>query len=631
MIVYVSQKAAFREDAISGRIEDKILARMGRRVADSEIRAWQQSLTYMNVVLEDDGIPEDAGICIELGIPQTSKRIDFIVSGYDSRGGSNAVIIELKQWESAQLTGMDGIVRTYLGGGVRDVNHPSYQAWSYAALLNDFNEAVYSGGIDLHPCAYLHNYRPDSVIRNDFYAAHVNRAPAFLKTDVGLLRDFIKRFVAKGDRAEILYRVEGGRIRPSKMLADSLASMLTGNREFVMIDEQKVAFERILAVALRSERNRKAVVIVKGGPGTGKSVIAVNLLVELTRAQQLASYVTKNSAPREVYTAKLAGTLRRSHIKNLFRSSGAFTDMTDGAFDTLIVDEAHRLNEKSGIFKNLGENQIKELIHSAKTAVFFIDEDQAIDLKDIGQSGAIREWASRYGAEVVELELESQFRCNGSDGYLAWLDDVLQVRETANRDLKDANYDFRVFDSPVALFDAVKARNQGANKSRVVAGYCWDWRSKSQPLAFDITFPEHGFAKRWNLADDGMLWLIKEDSIDEVGCIHTCQGLELDVVGVIVGPDLLVRDGKVVTDVSLRSRMDKTVFGWRSLMRSDQVGTERRLRSIIQNTYRTLMTRGMKGCYVYSPDPETREWFRDRAGLGNTYGQRNGGFSTEQS
>lgn len=617
MIVYMSEKAAFREDAVSGRIEDKIQERMGRRVADSEVRAWQQSLTYMNVVLEDDGIPDDAGICIELGIPQTSKRIDFIVSGYDSVGGSNAVIIELKQWESAQLTGMDGIVRTYLGGGMRDVNHPSYQAWSYAALLGDFNEAVYSGGIGLHPCAYLHNYRPDSVIRSSFYAEHIARAPAFLKTDVPLLRDFIKRFVAKGDRAEILYRVEGGRIRPSKMLADSLASMLAGNREFVMIDEQKLAFEKIRSVASRSERKRKAVVIVKGGPGTGKSVIAVNLLVHLTREQQLASYVTKNSAPREIYTAKLAGTLRRSHIKNLFRSSGAFTETSEGAFDTLIVDEAHRLNEKSGIFKNLGENQIKELIHSAKTTVFFIDEDQVIDLKDIGQSGAIRDWASRYEAEVVELELESQFRCNGSDGYLAWLDDVLQVRETANWDLREANYDFRVFDSPTAMFDAVKTRNRGLNKSRVVAGYCWDWRSKAQPLAVDITFPEHGFAKRWNLADDGMLWLIKEESVDEVGCIHTCQGLELEVVGVIIGPDLVVRNGKVVTDVSRRSRMDKTVFGWRSLMRSDPVGTERRLRSIIQNTYRTLMTRGMKGCYVYSPDEETREWLRNRAGVSN--------------
>jgi DUF2075 family protein len=167
------------------------------------------------------------------------------------------------------------------------------------------------------------------------------------------------------------------------------------------------------------------------------------------------------------------------------------------------------------------------------------------------------------------------------------------------------------------MFDAVKERNREANKSRVVAGYCWDWRSKSDPQAFDISFPDYGFAKRWNLADDGMLWLIKDESIEEIGCVHTCQGLELDVVGVIIGPDFRVRDGKVVTDVTRRSRRDKTVSGWRALMQLDQVGTERRLRSIIQNTYRTLMTRGMKGCYIYSDDAETRDWFRTRAGLPN--------------
>lgn len=611
MIVYVADKRRFRSDAFTGRIEEIIQEKMGRRVSHAEERSWQQSLTYMSSVLEDGGIPDDAGICIEMGIPQTSKRIDFIISGYDSSGASHAVIVELKQWENAQMTAMDGIVRTFVGGGHREVNHPSYQAWSYAALLNDFNEAVYSGDIRLQPCAYLHNYKPDGVLTHAFYAEHTTKAPVFLRTDAEKLRDFIKSFITRGDRADILYKVEGGRIRPSKMLADSLASMLRGNREFVMIDEQKLAFERVMAVATRPDRTKKSVIIIEGGPGTGKSVIAVNLLVELTRREQLASYITKNSAPREIYTSKLAGTLRRTHISNLFRSSGAFTDTPNGAYDTLIVDEAHRLNDKSGMFRNLGENQIKEAIHASKTTVFFIDEDQTVALSDIGDKAEIRKWATRAGADVMEMELVSQFRCNGSDGYLAWLDDVLQIRETANTDLSGANYDFRVYDSPTEMFEAVKARNE-ANKSRVVAGYCWDWVSKADKKADDIVFPEFGFAKQWNLADDGMLWLIKDGSIDEIGCIHTCQGLELDVVGVIIGPDLIVRDGVVITDVTRRSRMDKTVHGWKALAKQDPIATERRLRAIIQNTYRTLMTRGMKGCYVWSADEQTREWLRGR-------------------
>lgn len=609
MIVYIAEKKTFRNDVFTGRIEEIIQEKMGRKVSVGEVRSWQKSLVYMSFIVEDSAIPDDSGICIEMGIPQTSKRIDFIISGYDASGASHAVIVELKQWENAQMTAMDGIVRTFVGGGNRDVNHPSYQAWSYAALLNDFNEAVYSGDIHLKPCAYLHNYKPDGVLDHAFYAEHTTKAPVFMRTDNELLRDFIKRFIARGDRADILYRIEGGRIRPSKMLADSLASMLKGNREFVMIDEQKLAFERVMSVATRPDRTKKSVIIIEGGPGTGKSVIAVNLLVELTKREQMASYVTKNSAPREIYTSKLAGTLRRTHISNLFRSSGAFTETPNGAYDTLIVDEAHRLNDKSGMFRNLGENQIKEAIHASKTTVFFIDEDQTVALSDIGDKAEIRKWATRAGAEVMEMELVSQFRCNGSDGYLAWLDDVLQIRETANTDLSGANYDFRVFDSPTEMFDAVNARNQ-ANKSRVVAGYCWDWKSKKDKKANDIVFPEFGFAKQWNLADDGMLWLIKDGSIDEIGCIHTCQGLELDVVGVIIGQDLVVRNGVVITDVKKRSRMDKTVHGWKALAKQDPIGTERRLRAIIQNTYRTLMTRGMKGCYIWSEDEETREWLR---------------------
>jgi len=609
MIVYIAEKKTFRNDVFTGRIEEIIQEKMGRKVSDGEVRSWQRSLVYMSFIVEDSAIPDDSGICIEMGIPQTSKRIDFIISGYDASGASHAVIVELKQWENAQMTAMDGIVRTFVGGGNREVNHPSYQAWSYAALLNDFNEAVYSGDIHLKPCAYLHNYKPDGVLDHAFYAEHTTKAPVFMRTDNELLRDFIKRFIARGDRADILYRIEGGRIRPSKMLSDSLASMLSGNREFVMIDEQKLAFERVMSVATRPDRAKKSVIIIEGGPGTGKSVIAVNLLVELTKREQMASYVTKNSAPREIYTSKLAGTLRRTHISNLFRSSGAFTETPNGAYNTLIVDEAHRLNDKSGMFRNLGENQIKEAIHASKTTVFFIDEDQTVALSDIGDKAEIRKWATRAGAEVMEMELVSQFRCNGSDGYLAWLDDVLQIRETANTDLSGANYDFRVFDSPTEMFDAVNARNE-ANKSRVVAGYCWDWKSKKDKKANDIEFPEYGFAKQWNLADDGMLWLIKESSIDEIGCIHTCQGLELDVVGVIIGPDLIVRNGVVITDVRKRSRMDKTVHGWKALAKQDPIATERRLRAIIQNTYRTLMTRGMKGCFIWSEDEETREWFR---------------------
>ena len=213
---------------------------------------------------------------------------------------------------------------------------------------------------------------------------------------------------------------------------------------------------------------------------------------------------------------------------------------------------------------------------------------------------------------MIEAELTSQFRCNGSDGYLAWLDDTLGIRDTANTMLDTSDYDFRVFDSPTELHDMIREKNSEANKARVVAGYCWDWKSKKDPKAKDIVIPEHGYAAKWNLGSDGMLWIVKPTSVEEVGCIHTCQGLEVDHVGVILGDDLVCRDGVIVTDPSKRSTQDKSIHGWKKLKKEDPDGTTKLLDGIIKNTYRTLMSRGTKGCYVYSTDEETREYLKKR-------------------
>jgi hypothetical protein len=187
--------------------------------------------------------------------------------------------------------------------------------------------------------------------------------------------------------------------------------MIQGNREFYLIDEQKLVYETALALATASTPENKNVLIVNGGPGTGKTVVAINLLVELTNRDLATKYVTKNSAPRAVYEAKLTRTLKKSRISNLFVGSGAFTDTPANSFGGLIVDEAHRLNEKSGLFSNLGENQIKELIDASTFTVFFLDEDQRIHWKDIGEQSQIREWAESIGATVTEMDLVSQFSC----------------------------------------------------------------------------------------------------------------------------------------------------------------------------------------------------------------------------
>ncbi|MFA7552518.1 MAG: DNA/RNA helicase domain-containing protein [Bacteroidales bacterium] len=613
MIVYQSTKEGFLDDVLRNEIDTKInqafFDHLGRHTSPNEVLSWTNSMMHMSNVLMDGEIAADAGISIEFQIPLTSNRIDFIITGLNEHQKEQVIIIELKQWSSAQLTDKDAMVRTRFQHGETETVHPSYQAWSYAALIESYNQTVREEQINLIPCAYLHNYNPDNVITNPFYSYHTSKAPVFLKADAVKLREFIKKFVKYGDNKDILYRIENGRLRPSKQLADSIASMIRGNREFIMIDEQKAVYETALSLAAKARSDKKMVLIVEGGPGTGKSVVAVNLLAELTQRGQVTRYVSKNAAPREVYKVKLTGTLKKRMIDNLFGGSGDYCDIQENTFDTLIVDEAHRLNMKSGLYQNRGENQVKELIRAAKFTVFFIDNDQQIHIKDIGESNLIARWAEKEGAKVQRLKLKSQFRCNGSDGYLAWLENTLQQKETANIKLTSEEFDFRIVDNPSELRDLINQKNEVNNKSRLVAGYCWDWVSKKNPSAYDITFPQYDFGMRWNLTKDGSTWIIAEDSVNEVGCIHTCQGLELDYVGVIIGPDIRFENGRVVTDVTKRSSMDRSISGIKTMLREDPQEALQLAERIIKNTYRTLLTRGMKGCYVYCCDQALRDHF----------------------
>ena len=443
---------------------------------------------------------------------------------------------------------------------------------------------------------------------------YVEKAPLFLsgQTERERLRAFIAAHMRRGDRGRLIVEIENGRIRPSRRLIDALLGMLEGKREFVLIDDQKVAFETVVAEAIEASEGAKRVIIIDGGPGTGKSVVAINLLATLTAKRLLAKYVTKNRAPRAVFEQTLSGSYRRSQIASLFAGSGEFIETPADTFDALVIDEAHRLNEKSGLYANLGNNQIEEIIRAAKCAVFFIDEDQRVTWKDIGRTSEIESWARRAGAAVTHLKLESQFRCSGSDGYLAWLDQVLGIRETANAVLEGDDFDFRVFDSPSELRRLIEEKNRPNNRSRMVAGYCWDWKSKKQLAAFDVVIPEHDFAMQWNLAQDGGLWITADRSVEQIGCIHTCQGLEVDYIGVIVGPDLIARSGKVVTRPEKRSRQDQSIKGYKKALAAEPEEARRKADAIIKNTYRTLMTRGMKGCYVYCTDPETADHFRTR-------------------
>lgn len=618
MIIYRNTKGGFtrdvRDNLIAEKIENAFFEHCIAHNNDAEYRSWANSMQYMCNVLDDAAISDDCNVAIEYQIPLTAKRIDFLIAGVDDTNNRNVVVVELKQWESSEPTSRPGVVQAFTGGANRYVAHPSYQAYSYVKVIEGFNEAVASEDIHLIPCAYLHNYKEDfrRNIDSTYYADAVQAAPVFLGRDGSKLRDFIKTYIHKRAGVDLLMKIENGKLRPSKSLQDTLASMLKGNAEFCLIDEQKVAYETVRKMVhnVLNKKSGKTTIIIKGGPGTGKSVVAIQLLCDLISRGYTALYVTKNSAPRNVYFAKLQQEkYRASYIRSLFCGSGSFVNAKENEFDCLLADEAHRLQMKSGMFQNIGEAQVKEIINAAKVSVFFIDEQQKVTTSDACTIDMIRHYAKQLGSTILEGEdynLTSQFRCNGSDGYLALINTILGMQSSPNT-VMELDYDIQLFDSPTKMREALRTKNKINNKSRMLAGYCYEWESKGNPRAMDIRL-EDGFQAQWNY-NNTTTWAIDSESFDQVGCIHTSQGLEFDYVGVIIGRDLIYRDGKVLTDYTKRAHSDKSLSGIKSS------GNYALADTIIRNTYKTLLTRGQKGCYIYCEDKPLADYIREQLQL----------------
>ena len=532
MIVYNANKGQFVQDVRTNVIATKILDLVREKGLnagqDREFAAWQNSMQFMRNIVDDRDIDDDVQIAIEYNIPQTSKRVDFIIIGANETGKDNIVIIELKQWTKAEVVDddMHFCVRTFVANDNRIVCHPSYQAYSYSRFISNYSQVVHNQNINLVPCAYLHNYlsKYKEALAADIYREWYTSAPFFVMDEVQPFVDFVKKYVTKkSSSGDLLYLIDHGRIKPSKSLQDAMASMVRNEPLFDLLDEQAVCFDMCVRTMLQCLKDyKKRTIIIQGGPGTGKSVLAVNLLMHYLLCNCNAAYVTKNSAPRQAFLSILSHNKAEgiADICQLFRSPFGLSRVPANAYDCLIVDEAHRLVKKMyGDWS--GENQVKECINASLLTVFMLDEDQAVTTKDIGSIQEISRWCKELGSTIImreETKLISQFRCNGSDAYIQFIDHLLQRNEeTINVLLTELNYDFRVFDDACQMREALREKNAD-NKARMVAGYCYDWNVKNRRGDVDISLPG-GFQAKWNLEND-KIWAINPKSFEEVGCDH---------------------------------------------------------------------------------------------------------------
>ena len=606
MIIFSCLKKEFdlyvKEGIISNKVYGAYKEKMGKKTKLNQIKSWANSLPMMSFILQD--LPDNTGISIEFNIPLTSKRIDLVVSGYNLNREPVLLLFELKQWEViSDVKSEDAIIKTIISNKEKISLHPSYQVMCYAELLLNYNNYIDESHVHVIPLVYLHNYsfnNDDPLLLNKFKKYYTN-APIYGSNDKYMLRAIVNHYIKFGDDLKLIEYIDNSEVKPNKKLLDAIDKMIQDKKEYTLLDEQKVIAEAIKWEAKQAfTNNQKSVVIVSGGPGTGKSVLAINLLGELLKLGLMGAYVSKNIAPRKVYKNSLVYNNEVS-IHELFKSSGYFFRDQENKYDFLLVDEAHRLQEKSGVHYNIGENQIKEIIHASKLTVFFVDEAQMVTLKDIGTISNIKYFAKLVHAKILEYELTSQFRCNGSDSYLDFVEHFLYNKKGSCK----FHFDFQVLDSPNELRDLIKLKNTH-NNARLVAGFCWrrDAQQADNQEFTDIKIGD--FEASWNLKH-GEPFATRKSAINEVGCIHNVQGLEFDYIGVIIGPDLKYENRKVVADYKKRANTEKSLYGLYVLMKQDKEYYECLADKIIRNTYRVLLTRGIKGCYVYACDHKLNE------------------------
>jgi len=628
VIIYSETKSAFLQDVAHNRLQ--------RRLADSfktmtggipsDSRVWADEYTRFSIALASARIDDDVQVALEYHITAAGRfRIDALLAGNDGKR-DNGLIIELKAWDKADATDIDGMVYAPVGGG-KLAEHPSLQARKYKGLILRFNQDVVDRDIGLDPVAYLFNLhrRTPEPLEDPRYQGVLDDATLFLANDAEKLRQRIEKVVPKKSKQDLLFILENGRLRPAEDLIGRVSSMLEGNEEFVLMDDQNIAFQLIKHHLLPTKsRGGRQVFIVEGGPGTGKSVIAIRLLAEVLKQKRMGFFVAPNRAFRETLVEYLAKGNRgyREDGQALFQSSWSFHEADydkDRRFEVLIVDEAHRLKNAGHMYR--GKNMVEDMVRAAKISVFFVDDTQQVQWSDIGSVSEIKRVATNFGALChAPIKLTSQFRCNGSGSYLNWLDDTLQIRETAEFDSwAGSQYEFKVFDTADELYRALVHRN-GDNKARLVAGYSWEWPADGRRRGTSSSHVDvDGLALPWNF--DGENWATSRDGIGQVGCVHTCQGLEFDWLGVLIGEDLVFRNGQVTGDPAKRARTDASLKGWKKDLKEAQ-GSEKatkdihdRVDLIIKSTYKVLLSRGRQGCFVWCADPALRSHLKARLEL----------------
>ncbi|MEU4966774.1 DUF2075 domain-containing protein [Streptomyces smyrnaeus] len=597
------------------QLTEQFFHQHGHGVGSSEARSWERSIPALVTALNEAGLGE-VEVLLEYALPLNSKRADAVLAGrHPATGEPSYVVVELKQWGQAEPDEEDAELCHV--GREAPVLNPIEQVRRYCQYLVNFNGALAEHVHRVSGVAYLHN-------ATEFGVAGLR---AIERDDQGQMftgqqrGEFLKYLRSKlsdtAPGAPMADELLSGKQGPSKQLMSVAAQEVREREQFVLLDEQQVAYRMVLnAVRKAKQADSKEVVVVTGGPGTGKSVIALSLLGELYRQGISALHATGSQAFTKTMR-KVAG-FRKREVQDLFKYFNSFMAAEKNSLDVLICDEAHRMRETSAnrytsAALRTGKPQVEELIDAARVPVFLLDQHQVVRPGERGTEAEIRAAAEKKNLNCTVVPLDSQFRCGGSDAYLRWVVRLLGLEEGGPVVWEpDDRMELRIAESPEEMERFLDDRRAQGFGARMSAGFCWKWSPEPKPgdpLPTDVVIGD--WARPWNLRGDrgvagappSALWATDPAGFGQVGCVYTAQGFEYDWSGVIIGPDLVWRGDQWVTD---RSASKDPAFN-KSTSDDDVV-------RLIRNTYKVLLTRGMVGTVVYSTDPETQEKLRELVG-----------------
>lgn len=578
------------------------------RSAAAEQRSWRNSLPVLAEDLAAAGLM-DVDVFLEFPLPMSSQRIDALLAGtHPVTGNPSFVLLELKQWSSGRIFEEDSNL-VQVPGMYAPQLHPARQVNGYRRYFNDFVTALEGRGEWVEAAAYLHNAE-ESAFQDEFYQDP--EAEIFTSDSRSALQQFLKGVLGGPRDEDSIQAVLQSPSKPSKKLMQLAAEEIRNREQFVLVGEQQRAVDLIKhEVNLASRGRKKRVIVVSGGPGSGKSAVALSLLGELARDGKTVLHATGSRS----FTQTLRKNAGYRHVdtQSLFKYFNSFINAETDVLDVLIADEAHRIRQTSNSRYTRAKDrssrlQIDELVSVAKVPVFLLDDNQVVRAGELGSTEDIKNFATSLGHEVVQVSLTEQFRCGGSAGYVRWVEQVLGLADgeppEATLDTEDS-FEVLLADSPQEMEAVLQSRTQTNETARIVAGFCWPWSdAQDGQLIDDVVIGD--WARPWNNkgnrrvgdAPPSALWATKEGGFGQVGCIYTAQGFEFDWSGVILGPDLVWRDGRFET---VRAANCDPHFS-----RRNQV-SEETFDLLIRHVYKVLLTRGMKGVVIYSPDKETRE------------------------